>query len=216
MNRLSAVLVFVLLAFASGRAAPPTEPGPRLVAGENDAAWRPLFTTLAGRGALVARFTERRWFPFRREPVVLDGELRLAPGLGLSLHYLRPEERTLIADERGLLLRDAAGRSRELPADPRAAALNAALGPILRFDLVELARQFALHGARDSADWRLDLVPLDATLEHALGRVTIFGRENEVRRLEFRQSEKQRVEIEIVSTETGVIFTGAVLQRYFR
>jgi hypothetical protein len=216
MNRPLILLLLALGLLARGQAAPPTEPGPRLQLGEHDDAWRPLFATLASRGALVSRFIERRWFPVRRDPIVLEGELRLAPGLGLSLHYTKPEARTLIADPRGLVLRDAQGQSRELPADPRATALSGALGPILRFDRAELARVFALHGARDGADWRLDLVPLDATLARTLGRVTILGREFEVRRLEFRQSEKQRVEIEIVTTETGVIFTDAALKLYFR
>ncbi|MEY2882175.1 MAG: hypothetical protein RLZZ15_4555 [Verrucomicrobiota bacterium] len=216
MKRLLAPLALAALALANGRAAPPAEPGPPLLAVAADPAWQPLFAALAGRGALVSRVTERRWFPFRREPIVLDGELRLAPDHGLSLHYARPEERTLIADARGLVLRDAAGRDRELPADPRATALGAALGPILRFDHGELARLFTLHGARDGADWRLDLVPRDEALGRALGRVTIVGRDTEVRRLEIRQTEKQRVEIEITATDTGVIFTAAALRRYFR
>ena len=38
-------------------------------------------------------FTEERYFPFRREPVVLTGTVRLVPGRGLSLEYRAPGAR---------------------------------------------------------------------------------------------------------------------------
>jgi len=215
MNRF--VLALLLgLAAEPLPAAPPPNPGPLLVAGKNDAAWEPLFAALAGQGAVFSRFTERRWFPLRTQPVVVAGEMRLAPGRGLSLHYARPDDRTVIVDTHGLALRDAAGRTRDGPPDPRAGAAIGALLPVLRFDRAELAKTFALSAARDGADWRLDFAPQDPAVARTIGQIVVFGSGGAVQRIELRRSAHQRIEIEIGETATHVVFSAADLARYFR
>lgn len=211
-------LLFLGLALLAMRASavPLSEAGPEIVAGHNDAAWEPLFAALANKGAIDSRFTERRWFPFRRKPVVVAGEMRLAPGHGLSLHYSQPEDRTVIVDDRGLAFRDAAGRLQAGPSDPRATAAIGALLPVLRFDRAELAKTFVLAAARDGDDWRLDFVPREAALARLLGRIVVFGAGDAVRRIELRHSAHQHIEIEIGETATHVQFATADLQRYFR
>ena len=214
MNRL---LFLLLFAVAPGlRAELPAEPGPELILGDNDAAWQPLFAALAAKGTVCSAFTEQRWFPFRKTPVVLEGEMRFSPARGLSLRYVRPDERLMIADAKGMLLRDARGRSREVPADPRAPDINAALLPVLRFDRVELGKQFHLYAVRAGEEWRLDFVPRSAELARSLGRITVIGAGEAVRRLEFRRSATQRVEILIGATRTGVTFTPDEERRFFR
>ncbi len=216
MNR--PILLFLgLCGFATAAlAAPPAQPGPVLVAGQNDAAWEPLFAALANKGAIFSRFTERRWFPFHKRPVVVPGEMRLAPGRGLSLHYAQPEDRTVIVDAQGLALRDAKGRTKAGPPDPRAGAAIAALLPVLRFDRAELAKTFALSAARDGADWRLDFEPRDPAVARLLGRIVVYGAGEVVQRIELQRSAQQRVEIEIGETATQVSFTEADLKRFFR
>jgi hypothetical protein len=214
MNRTLLVLLF---AIAPGlRAELPTEPGPELILGENDAAWQPLFAALAAKGTVCSAFTEQRWFPFRKTPVVLEGEMRFSPTRGLSLRYVLPDERLMIADAKGLLLRDARGRSREVPADPRAPDVNAALLPVLRFDRAELAKTFHLFAVRSGEEWRLDFVPRSVELARTLGRITVIGVGDAVRRLEFRRSATQRVEILIGATQTSVTFTPEEERRFFR
>jgi len=56
-------------------------------------------------------------------------------------------------------LRDARGRSREVPSDPRAPDINAALLPVLALRPAELGKQFHLYAARAGEEWRLDFVP---------------------------------------------------------
>ncbi len=211
------LLLILLMAALPLRAAEwPAEPGPLVVPGENDAAWRPLFAALAAKGGVESAFTERRWFRIRKEPVVLTGVMRVSPARGLSLAYREPERRTIIADAQGLLIRDARGRSRAVPADARASGATAALLPVMRFDLAALARTFAVHAARAGAAWRFDFVPRDPAQARGLGRLVVFGEDEAVRRLEFRQSERQRVEIAIGETRTGVTFRAADEQRFFR
>jgi hypothetical protein len=194
----------------------PPSPGPLLVPGVNDAAWQPRFAALAAAGAVAASFTELRSFAFRPRPVVLQGEMRFDPRRGLSLHYLGPDEAWMIADDRGLLLRDARGRSREVPNDPRSASAGAALLPILRFDLPALARTFAIRGAGDEAAWRLDFAARDPGLARTLGGIVIEGRGATVREIELQRSANQRVEIRLGPPRTGLRFADDELRRNFR
>lgn len=222
MRRLSLILVWPVLLLAGAEppatpvAEPPEMPGTEIKPGESDAAWRPLFVALAAQGSIWGDFTENRWFLFRKKPVVLKGEMRLSPTRGLSLCYREPEVRTVIADAKGLAVRDAQGRTREIPPDPRATGPVTALLPIMRFDLDGLERAFTLKGARDGGAWRLEFVPRDPVLARALGTILVWGEAARVQRMEFRHSPKQRVEILVERARYGASFTPEEEQRYFR
>ena len=214
MKTLFAVLALCLC--LPVRAAAPAAPGPELVAGENDAEWTPLFAALAGQGGVRSMFTEHRWFSVKKTPVVLHGKLRHSDTRGLSLHYTQPEEQLMLVDAKGLMLRDAKGRTRSMAADPRAPRMDAALLPVLRFDLPALLKLFTLRAARDGADWRLDFAPRTPELARHLSTLTVEGTGERVRRLEFRRSAKQRVEVLIETTQTGATFTAEEAKRYYR
>jgi hypothetical protein len=212
----AAVLAVAPATLAPADPAYPPGPGPLLVPGVNDAAWRARFAALAAAGGVVASFTELRRFAFRPKPVMLQGEMRFDPRRGLSLHYLGPTEAWMIADDRGLLLRDARGRSHEVPNDPRAASAGAALLPILHFDLPVLARTFAIRGAGDEAAWRLDFAARDSGLARTLGAIVVEGTGATVREIELQRSANQRVEIRLAPPRTGVRFADEELRRNFR
>ena len=214
MRRLFLILMWATLPLAGFEPLPAA--GPVIAPGGNDAAWQPLFTALAAQGSIWSAFTEQRWFLFRRTPIVLKGELRFSPGRGLSLHYLEPEIRTIIADDHGLAMRDARERTHEVPADPRAAGLTTALLPIMRFDLRTLEQTFEMHAVRAGEAWRLDFVCRDPAVARALGTVIVSGEGTRVRQLEFRHSAKERVEIQIGEVRTGVKFTPEEERRFFR
>jgi len=72
-------------------------------------AWSDLIDAFAHNPDIAADFTERRFFSFKKEPVDLKGEVRVSVTRGLSLHYTAPEERTVILDAHGVLIRAAAG-----------------------------------------------------------------------------------------------------------
>ena len=138
MRRLFLILMWAALPLAGFEPLPAC--GPVIAPGGSDAAWQPLFTALAAQGSIWSAFTEQRWFLFRKTPIILKGELRFSPVRGLSLQYREPETRTIIADDHGLAMRDARGRTHEVPSDPRAMGLTTALLPIMRFDLRVTAR----------------------------------------------------------------------------
>ncbi len=220
-------LLSLLLLAAGLHAAEPVLPAtglpPGLVSAETrlddpqgDAAWRLLFERLSAPKTRQSRFEERRFFPFRREPTVLQGEIRMVPELGLSLRYLQPEERLIIVDGKGVLLRDGAGRERAAPDDGRARAATSAMVHVLRFDLPALQREFAVHGRREGELWSLAFVSRDAAFANLLGVLVVSGEKLELRKIEMIKSANQRIEIAIRETTEGVLFTGDTLRRFFR
>lgn len=203
-------------AVASAFAVEPPQAGPELTPGVNDAEWTPLFARLAQQSPVRSTFTEYRWFSVRKTPVVLHGELRHAPGRGLSLHYTAPRDEVMIVDQAGLLMREPNGHSRSLPNGSKTLRIDTVLLPVLTFDVAALRGNFTVHAARSDADWRLDFVPRTAELQRQLGTLTVFATGDQVRRLEFRRSATQRVVVVIEKTETRVTFTPEELKRFFR
>lgn len=183
-----------------------------------DEAWRSLFQQLASQGAIRSQFEELRFIPIRKKPIVLTGEMRLSPERGLSLHYLTPKEDRIIIDERGILIRDAEGRGREVGNDPRARGATTTLLQVLRFDLPVLQRDFAVYGVREGHAWQvvLDPKPEAVARDSSLSRILVKGQNDVLLIIELRRSERQRVEIHVGKTETGVTFSAEELTRFFR
>lgn len=190
--------------------------GPQLVPGENDAEWQPLLLALAGKGSVFATFTEQRWFSFRRDPVVLTGEMRMSPEHGLSLRYLKPDEKMMIVDSRGIVLRNARGWSRVLKPDPESMNTGDALLRVMRFDLDGLVRDFEVHAVGDQKAWRFDFVPRAKELNEKVGPITVWGAEEKVVRLEMKPEKGPRIEIAINSAQENVTFTTTELEKFFR
>lgn len=181
-----------------------------------DPAWRELLARLAPSKTRQSTFEERRYFSFRKTPVVLQGEIRIAPELGLSLHYLEPAPSLLIVDAQGLLLRDNQGRERAGHSDSRAQAATAALVNVFRFDLAALQKDFAVHGRREGDAWSLAFVPRDPAFAKLLGTLTVSGEHETLRRIDMVRASTQRVEILVRETREDVRFTADELKRFFR
>jgi hypothetical protein len=216
MKRALAALALCLIG-GGLRANPPQLPAPNLpIDTVHDPAWQSLFARLAERKTREAAFEERRYFLFRKTPIVLTGKIRIAPGRGLSLDYLTPEPRILIADDRGLLLRDRRGRDFAGPAGGRAQAATAVLIDVMRFDLPELRKAFEFRGRLEGGAWTLDLKPRDPALSADFDSIAISGEGARLRRIELIGSAAQRIEILIGETREGMAFTQDELIRYFR
>jgi hypothetical protein len=194
----------------------PTGPDTLLVNPAQNAAWKDLFAQLQPNKNRQSKFEERRYFPFRKMPVVLKGEIRIIPDRGLSLRYLEPERRILIVDAKGLLMRDEEGRESAAPSDRRAEAVVSALVSVLRFDLPTLEKSFEVHGKREGDAWTLAFVPLEPTLIEFVGVLAVSGHKGTLDRIEMFKSPKQRIEILISGTQENVLFAGDVLHRFFR
>ena len=217
------ILVLAPCADALAQPATPAPAPPAVIAPEtalkdpeNDPAWRDLFRALAARKTRQSSFEERRYFPFRQAPVVLKGEVRIVPELGLSLRYLEPEARVMIVDAKGLLVREADGRERPAPNDSRAQAATSALVSVLRFDLEALKRDFVIHGRRDDGAWTLGFAPRDPAFAQLLGVLVVSGERNVLGKIEMIKSPTQRIEIVVRESMEDVLFTGDTLRRFFR
>lgn len=209
-------LLAILLTGVSGNGAEPCElvvPEHRLPAAAPD--WSDLIAAFARNGDITAGFTEQRHFPFKKEPVELLGEVRVSRSRGLSLHYTAPDERTVILDDQGVLIRAPAGEKVPL-ADPRAAAANAALLKVLRFDLAALEQDFELYGRREGQAWTLGLVPRTEGLRRSVGRITVTGEAVAVSRIEIRRTARQAIVITIAPPRSTAAFTADELTRFFR
>jgi outer membrane lipoprotein-sorting protein len=178
--------------------------------------WRSLLRQLQSKENIWAEFTEHRYLPFKKIPVIFTGEIRLSKERGLSLHYKSPENRTMVVDQQGVLLRDSAGRTRELPADPRAQAATAALLHVMRFDVQQLAQSFAVFASGDRSLWHFGFEPKEEAVAKTLSRLIVTGEGDRVRRIIMRKSALQRVEILIGEVKEGVQFSDAELRQHFR
>ncbi|MEO6994213.1 MAG: glycosyltransferase [Lacunisphaera sp.] len=178
-------------------------------------AWHDLATAFAHKSDVTATFSEQRFFPFKKTPVELKGEVRVSASRGLSLQYLEPEKRTVILDEKGVLIRAPAGETAP-PADPRAAAANEALLNLLRFDFPALEKDFELYGERAATTWSLVLVPRTTTLRHSVGRITATGDGATISHIEIRRTARQAIEISIDPPLPPVPFTTEELKTFFR
>jgi len=213
---LGMVLVVLLLCPTPGRAAesdPLVNPAHRLAPATP--AWSDLIDAFAHHPDTTADFTERRFFPFKREPIELKGEVRISASRGLSLHYTHPGQSTVILDGNGVLIRAAAGEKTPI-ADPRAAAANEALRNIVRFDLPALEKDFEIYGQRDCSAWALVLVPRTAESRRSVGRVNVNGEDATIRRIEIRRTPKQAIEISIEPPRPVAPFTAQELEAFFR
>lgn len=211
--RLLAALFAVALGTVAGASDPVAiEPANRLAAGAP--AWQDLVARFAQQPDTQAEFEEQRFFPFRNDPVTLKGEVRVSRERGLSLRYLSPEERIVILDERGVLLRDAAGQ--QPPPDPRAAAANRALLHVLRLDFAALEKEFETYGRRAGEAWAIVLVPRDEALRRAIGNIHVAGEAVAVRTIELRRSAKQHIDIAIAAPRAVTAFTAEEVKTYFR
>jgi hypothetical protein len=188
----------------------------RIIVGENDAPWKTLAAELAANGNVTAPFTENRYLPFKKIPVVFTGDMRLSPERGLSLAYTKPEAQLMIVDARGVLLRSSSGRQRELPNEPRAQAATTALLHVMRFDLPELSKNFELYGRRDGDTWQLLFDPRPGELANVLTRLVVTGQGAQVKKLEMRKSALQGIEILIGEIRTHVTFAEPELKQFFR
>ncbi|MEO5957575.1 MAG: outer membrane lipoprotein carrier protein LolA [Opitutaceae bacterium] len=212
-----ALSLLLLVGAALARAETPlVSPETLLADPARNPAWTELFAQLAPDKTRQSSFEERRYFPFRKTPVVLKGEIRIVPELGLSLRYLEPEARVLIVDDKGVLMRESDGRERAPPADSRAQAVTSALVNVLRFDLAALQKSFALHGRRTGDTWALAFVSQDTELAATIGTLTVSGEGGRLTKIEMIKSPTQRIEILIGETKENVLFTGDTIKRFFR
>lgn len=207
-------LVLVLVLVTAADAAPWADNSNQLDPADLPPEWRTLIDVLREPETLRATFEERRLLGFRSEPIVLQGTLRLIRNDALSLHYSEPEDRTVIVDATGVLLRDGRGRSRAAPAE--AAASVQPLLRALHFDLAALTAAFTVHGWRDGEEWKLAIKPRETDRDSSVGAIEIGGTGKAVETIYLAPSSRRRISIRLLTIDRDVSFTPEELRRFFR
>ena len=139
-------LLFLLVLAALPRLAA----GPEPYAAELPGPARARLAALAAPRTLSAGFTESRFTPLKRTPVVVRGTVRIDRARGLSLAYDQARAPVVILDDKGLLLRHPDGREQSAPpeAEPDLRLLHA----LFVFDFATLEKTYALAVSEHPAE----------------------------------------------------------------
>lgn len=201
------VFSFILGAFSLGRAA------------STDGLAETLEQLQAQANAAPARevlFSERRFFPFRKEPVELEGVLRMWEGRGLSISY--PEKRIgIVADDEGVLMRKYAkdGAFRQKDAGASQAETVELMKAAFAFDVVALQESFDMEWRGESEGWTIAMTPKEGD-RAKIERLTVSGKDATVERIEMSFAGDRRVEIHPKEETVLSGFSDEDEQMYFR
>lgn len=208
MTRLPLILVaLALLAAPAPAKAPPYASGLSATA-------RARLETLARPRTVVAAFTERRFTPLKKKPVVVSGVVRIDRTRGLSLAYEQPGSPLVILDDRGLLLRHADGREQAAP--PEAAEDLRLLHALFAFDLAALEKSYALSPVENTdGTWSLVFTRREGSAA-GYRELTLSGDATRLTRIVLAKTPDRRTDIALEPPRPDAAFTPEELARYFR
>ncbi len=199
--------LFILLLFALPAAAEPYQAA-------LTAPWRARIADLAKPQTVSAAFTESRYTPLKKKPVIVTGTVRIDRARGLSLSYDQPRAPVVILDARGLLLRHPDGREQTAP--PEAETDLRLLHALFAFNLVTLEKSYALTptGSPNGA-WALGFTRgADSTASYR--ELILVGEATRLTAITLTKTPNLRTEITLAVTQVDPVFTAADLARYFR
>ena len=179
--------------------------------------WQDLFINLRGRPPLRANFSEERILPFRRDPIVLNGILRLDTNRGLSLHY--PEAKgspTTVIDSMGMATRSNETDWQVLPDRRSIRPAHAAIAALLSLDFERLSEDFELIGEMDQAVWSVQLSPKPGADTGRLTALSISGTPVGVTELRIGLGGNRGIFIKLFSEESVPAFGPEEYARFFR
>lgn len=210
MTSLSRLLVALSLAAFSEPAIATAQP----YATELPAAVRARLETLARPRTVVADFTESRFTPLKKKPVVVSGILRIDRARGLSLAYEQPGAPVVILDDQGLLLRHA--DRRDQPAPPEAADDLLLLRALFAFDLATLEKSYAVAATENpDGTWTLVFTRREGSVA-SYRELALSGDATRLTRLVLAKTPNLHTDVTLESPRLDVSFTPEDLARYFR
>lgn len=191
---------------------------PRLAAepyaAELPVAARARLAALAAPSALSGEFTESRFSPLKKRPVVVTGTVRIDRARGLSLAYAQPGAPVVILDERGLLLRRPGGGEHAAPpeAEPDLRLLHA----LFAFDLATLEKSYALASAETpDGGWSLSFTRRpDSPASYR--ELTLIGDAARLTAIHLVKTPNLKTEIALAPPTLVSAFTNEEIIRYFR
>ncbi len=185
------LLAGLALACATSRAAPETT--------EWDIAR--LMQSLSRVETARARFTEQKYMSILKEPLTTSGLLEFHAPDRLEKHVLKPyEERYLVTDDTLVIEQPGKGPARRfiLQRYPAMWAFVEGLRGTLAGNVDSLQRFYTieLQGLRER--WRMDLKPLDKTMQDMVRSIRIQGAEGQINTIEILEKNGDRSVMTIV------------------
>lgn len=188
--------------------------GPEPYAAELPEPARARLAALAAPRSLSAGFTESRFTPLKRTPVVVRGTVRIDRARGLSLAYDQARSPVVILDDKGLLLRHPDGREQSAPpeAEPDLRLLHA----LFVFDFATLEKTYALAAAdKPDGTWTLTFTRR-ADSPASYRELTLAGDATRLTAIRLAKTPNLKTEIALAPPVLDPAFTPEELARYFR
>jgi hypothetical protein len=155
---------------------------------------RALSSNKGGR----ASFVETKYIALLDAPVRSSGELSYAPPDRLEKRTERPKAEVMKLDKDLLTLeRGNKKLTINLGDQPEALAFVDSIRRTLAGDRAALERHYALHLSGTAERWTLNLLPSDQRIAALVTSITVAGSGNQVRRIEYRQTDGDRAVMSI-------------------
>lgn len=158
-----------------------------------------LMKNLAQQKGGKARFVETRTVALLDKPVQSSGEMSFTPPSRLEKRTLSPRPDTVILDGDYVSFERMDGRRMTLnvASRPEAQAFVESVRSTLAGDRAALERHFRLALSGTPAEWSLQLTPLAPAVTALLQRITVQGKGQQVRRIEYLLADGDRSELSI-------------------
>jgi hypothetical protein len=187
MRILSALRAVLLLAAAAGAIAAAG------AAAEGDGSLDALMSLLAKRQHGHVEFVEQQFLKILDHPLESSGEMRYDAPDRLEKRTLAPRQETLTLS--GGVLSVERGKSHrvlDLHAYPEAQPFIESVRATLAGDRSALEKLFTLDFNGSLAKWTLTLVPKDSKVKRSVAQVRIDGAQDQLLKVEIRQSDGDR------------------------
>ncbi len=179
--------------------------------------WKVLIDDLRTNRPLRADFAETRTLPFRRDPVLLSGTLRLDDEGALSLHYPEAEDSLVIVIDRdGMAMRSNADPWRSLPNRRSVRAVHNAIAALLSLEFERLGDDFNLNGVWADEAWSMQLMAKPGANTGRLKELSVQGTRYWVTRIQVELGGEKGILIEIFNQEVVSRFGPDEYEQYFR
>ena len=179
----------LMLLAALSAAAANINPAPRAGAGDLDT----VMSLLAQRQHGRVEFVEQKFLSILDHPIESSGELRYDAPDRLEKRTLLPRAETLVLDG-SVLTMERGGHRRvlDLHRYPQIQPFVESIRATLAGDRAALERVFHVEFAGGVRRWSLTLAPLDRQLQRTIKQVQIDGSQDQLQRVEIRQTDGDR------------------------
>jgi outer membrane lipoprotein carrier protein LolA len=179
----------LMLLAASSAAAANINPAPRAGSGDLDT----VMSLLAQRQHGRVEFVEQKFLSILDHPIESSGELLYDAPDRLQKRTLLPRAETLLLDG-SVLTMERGGHRRvlDLHRYPQIQPFVESIRATLAGDRAALERVFHVEFAGGVPRWSLTLAPLDRQMQRTIKQVQIDGSQDQLRRVEIRQTDGDR------------------------